>query len=165
VVFSPEKETPSEKHIRFMTLAVELAKEAYSSGEVPVGSVIVSGDEVIGRGRNRMVEKESSIAHAEILAIKDAEKNNKAKFRDSSLYVTLEPCPMCMGAIILTGIKSVIYGTTDPGLGGCGSAIDIAGIGRFQQPPLIISGIMERECEELLKRFFKELRSGGINPP
>lgn len=143
-----------------MEIALQLAEEAYYHNEVPVGAVIVYDGEIIGRGRNRMVELESSLAHAEILSIKDAEENNKHLLNKSTIYITLEPCPMCYGAIIISKIKHIIYSTEDSVLGCCGSVIDLSSIGRFPHQPLITSGILKEKSKELLKSFFHRIRSG-----
>jgi len=144
-----------------MRHALKLAETAYRRGEVPVGSVIVLNGEIVGRGHNMMIESGSVLSHAEILALKDAEEN----FRDLSeatIYITLEPCPMCLGAILLSRIKHIVYSASDPRTGACGSAIDLIGLGRFPTPPLVTSGLLEEESGELIKAFFKEVRSGEI---
>lgn len=142
-----------------MEIALELAEEAHKSGEVPVGAVIVNNGEVIGRGRNRIEETESHLAHAEILAIKNAEHKHPELLTKSTIYITLEPCPMCAGAILLCKIPGIIYGASEPKMGALGSAIDLTGLGRFTHQPFVKSGILEERCQSLLKSFFKELRS------
>jgi len=143
---------------RFMRLALELADEAAAEGEVPVGAVVVYRGEVIGRGRNRRETAKNALAHAEIEAIGQACRTRGGwRLFDCDLYVTLEPCPMCTGAIIGARIDRVFFGAFDPKAGSCGSVIDLASL-PYNHRPAITGGVLESECREKLTRFFRSLR-------
>ncbi|MEA4921381.1 MAG: nucleoside deaminase [Clostridiaceae bacterium] len=143
---------------KYMTMALELAKEAYASGEVPVGCVIVLSGKVIGRGRNRREEKQSALLHAEIEAIGEACSAIASwRLTGCDLYVTLEPCPMCAGAILNSRISRVFYGASDTAMGACGGVINIFEEA-FGYKPLMYKGLLEEECSSLLSGFFKQLR-------
>lgn len=146
-----------EDHV-FMDAAIELAKEAAAEGEVPVGCVIVRRGEIVGRGRNRRETKKTALGHGEIEAIQDA-CNRLGGWRlwECTLYVTLEPCPMCAGAIINARIPRVVYGAADTKSGACGSVCDLFSM-KFNHHPVVESGIREAECSALLERFFQNLR-------
>ncbi len=142
----------------FMDVALELAREAAAEGEVPVGCVIVRGDEIVGRGRNRREKDKSALAHAEIEAISDACRNLGGwRLWECTLYVTLEPCPMCAGAIINARIPRVVYGASDAKCGATGSVCNLFSM-EFNHHPVVESGIRETECAALLTEFFKNLR-------
>lgn len=144
--------------IKYMKLALKEAKKAYDLKEVPVGCVIVLDNKVIARGYNKRETLESSLAHAEIIAIKKASKKlNSWRLDDCILYVTLEPCVMCSGAIIQSRIKRVVYGAKDPRFGMHKSLFNIFDI-KFNHEVNINGGILELECSNLMKSFFKELR-------
>ncbi len=143
----------------FMRLAIEQAKLAAQLGEIPVGAVVVKDDQVIGRGYNRREIDSSATAHAEVLAIEDACKHlGTWRLTDCELYVTLEPCPMCAGAIINARIRRVIYGAKDERAGCCGSVADFF-VMPFNHNPLSRSGILADECKTLLLDFFSALRN------
>ena len=143
---------------RFMEEALALAKEAAAEGEVPVGCVIVRGDEIVGRGRNRREKDRSALAHAETEAIADACRNLGGwRLWDCTLYVTLEPCPMCAGAIINARIPRVVWGASDAKCGACGSVCDLFSM-EFNHHPQAVAGVLEAQCAELLQDFFRELR-------
>jgi len=143
----------------FMAEALRLAKIAYGNGDVPVGCVVVLNGEIVGRGYNKREKDTSVSAHAEIVAMEDACKSvNSWHLSDCELYVTLEPCPMCAGAIINSRIKKVYYGTKDEHMGACGSVINLFEEG-FGHHPAVYGGIMKEECLELLQSFFKALRT------
>lgn len=145
-----------------MALAIELAKLSNEHEDVPIGALIVHNDEIIGRGYNQIEKLNNSIVHAEIIAINDAISNFGYKhLLDCSLYVTLEPCSMCAGAIVLARISNLIYGAKDPKSGACGSLFNIPQDERLNHRVNIISGVKEDECSQLLKDFFKELRKTG----
>lgn len=151
------------KDIYFMKEALIEAKKAYEKAEIPVGCVIVLNDEIISRGYNESESKKNPLNHAEIIAISNAAKKINAKrLLNSEIYVTLEPCIMCCGAIISARIKRLIYGANDLKRGCCGSAIDIMGMEFHNHHSEITRGILKEECEELLTNFFKELRAGKI---
>ena len=142
----------------FMGLALELAKQAAEEGEVPVGCVIVRGDTVVGRGRNRRETGKSALAHAEIEAIGEACRNLGGwRLWECTLYVTLEPCPMCAGAIINARIPRVVYGAGDKKCGACGGVCSLFDMA-FNHHPRVERGIREEECSSLLTEFFKNLR-------
>lgn len=142
-----------------MTAALELAREAYRAGEVPVGCVITDADgNIIGRGRNRREENADATAHAEIEAIKEAcAALGDWRLAGCSIYVTLEPCPMCTGAIINSRIPTVVFGAREELSGSCGSVIDLFSE-RYGHKPAVYSNICGEECAKLLKDFFKEKR-------
>ena len=142
----------------FMDLALALAKEAAAEGEVPVGCVIVRGDEIVGRGRNRRETGKTALGHAEIEAIAQAcETLGGWRLWECTLYVTLEPCPMCAGAIINARIPRVVYGAKDAKSGSCGSVCDLFSM-EYNHHPQVEAGVREAECTELLTEFFQKLR-------
>ena len=144
--------------IRFMEEALALAREAADAGEVPVGCVIVRKGEIVGRGRNRREEGKSALAHAEIEAISQACANLGGwRLWECTLYVTLEPCPMCAGAIINARIPRVVYGASDKKCGAAGSVCSLFSMA-FNHHPEVESGILEEECAALLTEFFQMLR-------
>lgn len=142
----------------FMDAAIALAKEAAAEGEVPVGCVIVRRGEIVGRGRNRRETKKTALGHGEIEAIQDACRNLGGwRLWECTLYVTLEPCPMCAGAIINARIPRVVYGASDTKSGACGSVCDLFSM-KFNHHPVVEKGLKEAECMELLQSFFQNLR-------
>ena len=142
----------------FMDAALELAKEAFREGEVPVGCVIVRKGEIVGRGRNRRETQKTALGHAEIEAIADACKNLGGwRLWECTLYVTLEPCPMCAGAIINARIPRVVFGASDEKCGACGSVCNLFDM-NFNHHPEVTKGIMETESQALLTAFFADLR-------
>ncbi len=141
-----------------MQLALALAAEAADEGEVPVGAVIVRQGEVIGTGRNRREKDRNALAHAEIEAINAAcRRLGGWRLFGCELYVTLEPCPMCAGAIINARIDRVIYGAADPKAGSCGSMVNLFDL-PYNHQPLLEGGILEEECAAQLRSFFMALR-------
>ncbi len=141
-----------------MREALSLAKEAFSMGEVPVGAVAVWDGKIVGRGMNRRETDKNALRHAEIAAIDEACKNLGGwRLWKCDLYVTLEPCPMCAGAIINSRIRRVIFGASDAKAGSCGSVTDMFSL-PYNHKPEVVSGILERECSELLTEFFAGLR-------
>ena len=142
----------------FMKEALKLAKEAFDEGEVPVGCVIVRGEEIVGRGRNRREGAKNALAHAEIEAINDACSNLGGwRLWECTLYVTLEPCPMCAGAIVNARIPKVVYGAKDAKAGSCGSVCDLFSMA-YNHHPQVEAGVLEEECGQLLTEFFQKLR-------
>lgn len=147
----------------FMAEALKEAQKAYHKGEVPVGCVIVYQNEIIARGHNLREKKQQSYAHAEMLALKKACKRLKTwRLEECDIYITLEPCPMCSGAILQSRIRSIQFGAYEQKFGACGSVFNL-----FQYPfnhqVLVEGGIMEMECKSLIQKFFKELReSKGV---
>ena len=143
---------------RVMKEALILAREAFDDGEVPVGCVIVKGEEIVGRGRNRREKGKTALAHAEVEAISEAcEKLGGWRLWECTLYVTLEPCPMCAGAIINARIPRVVYGASDAKCGACGSVCNLFSM-EFNHHPAVEKGIREAECSALLTEFFQNLR-------
>ena len=143
---------------KWMDAALELAREAYAEGEVPVGCVIVRDGEIVGRGRNRRETGKNALAHAEIEAINDACGNLGGwRLWDCTLYVTLEPCPMCAGAIVNARIPRVVFGASDQKCGACGSVCNLFAM-EFNHHPAVEQGIRETECAALLTEFFQHLR-------
>ena len=142
----------------FMEQALALAREAAAEGEVPVGCVIVCNGEVVGRGRNRREKGRSALAHAEVEAIGQAcAKLGGWRLWQCTLYVTLEPCPMCAGSIINARIPRVVFGARDEKYGACGSVCDLFSM-EFNHHPQVIKGIGEAEASALLTEFFQQLR-------
>lgn len=142
----------------FMDQAIALAKEAAQEGEVPVGAVVVLGDKIVGTGRNRREKSKNALAHAEIEAINEACRTLGGwRLWQCDMYVTLEPCPMCTGAIINSRIKRLIYGASDCKAGSCGSVVNLFEL-PYNHKPEIVSGIKKDECAELISEFFKALR-------
>ena len=143
---------------QFMDEALKLAREAFDEGEVPVGCVIVKGDTIVGRGRNRREGDKSALAHAEIEAINEACKTLGGwRLWQCTLYVTLEPCPMCAGAIINARIPRVVVGAKDEKSGACGSVCDLFSM-NFNHKPQVEFGLLEEEAQALLTAFFRDLR-------
>ena len=142
----------------FMRQALALADQAAALGEVPVGCVIVRGGEIVGRGFNRRESGRSALAHAELIAIDQACRTLGGwRLWQCELFVTLEPCPMCSGAIINSRLKRVVYGARDPKAGCCGSLTDLFAL-PFNHHPVIESGLLEDEAQALLQDFFAMLR-------
>ncbi len=142
----------------YMLAALELAKEAAAEGEVPVGCVIVQGDEIVGRGRNRRETGKNALCHAELEAIHGACTHLGGwRLWECTLYVTLEPCPMCAGAIINARIPRVVYGAGDAKAGSCGSVCNLFQMA-YNHHPQVEAGLLEEECAFLLKDFFRQLR-------
>jgi tRNA(adenine34) deaminase len=144
---------------RYMKLALKQAERAYRLGEVPIGCVIVYQDKIIGRGYNRRNTKKTTLAHAEITAIDKASKvMGDWRLEDCTMYITLEPCQMCSGAIVQARIKRVVVGTMNPKAGCAGSILNILQMPEFNHQVELTTGVLESDCQEVLQRFFKELR-------
>ena len=142
----------------FMQEAIKLAKMAAREGEVPVGAVIVKDGKIVARGKNEREKKQNALSHAEIEAINNACKALKSwRLDDCELYVTLEPCPMCSGAIINSRIKTVIFGAYDTKVGSLGSVANFVNL-PYSFTPEVYGGICENECRQLLSKFFREIR-------
>lgn len=143
----------------YMEQALLEAKKAARDGEVPVGAVIVKSGNIIARAHNLKETDNNALAHAEVIAIDEAcKKLGTWRLDDSELYVTLEPCPMCAGAIINSRLKAVYFGAYDSKAGACGSVVDLLKRGVFNHSPDVYSGIMEDACQSILTEFFKNLR-------
>ncbi len=154
-----EKEGIALDDHAFMDEALALAREAYAEGEVPVGCVIVRNGQIIGRGRNRRESDRNALAHAEIEAINEACRAVGGwRLWDCTLYVTLEPCPMCAGAIVNARICRVVYGASDKKCGACGSVCDLFSMD-FNHHPKAEQGVRQEQCSQLLTSFFEDLRT------
>ena len=144
---------------KFMALAIEEAKKAFDKKEIPIGAVIVKDGEVIARAHNLKETLNNAIYHAEILAIKDAcDFLGTWRLTGCTIYVTIEPCPMCAGAILQSRIKRVVIGAMDTKSGACGSVINLLNNPGFNHQAEIETGILEEECSQLMGKFFKLLR-------
>lgn len=147
------------KHEKFMRIALMEARLAEEKGEVPIGAVVVVNDKVISKAHNLREVSNRAIAHAELLAIDQANQLlEKWRLEEATLYVTLEPCAMCAGAIILSRVKTVVYGASDPKAGSVGSVINLLDESRFNHQPEVISGILADQCGTKLTHFFRKLR-------
>lgn len=145
--------------IDFMRYALRLAEKASDSGEVPVGAVIVRNGEIVGQGRNRRENGKNALYHAEIEAINDAcQRLGGWRLWECDMFVTLEPCPMCTGAIINSRIRRVVFGAYDKKAGCCGSVMNMFEL-PFNHKPEVIGGFMEEECSSALSEFFIKLRN------
>lgn len=147
------------EHIKYMRLALKEAQKAKEIDEVPIGAVIVLNGKVIAKAHNLREKNQSSTAHAEVLAINKAcKKLNSWRLNGCVLYVTLEPCTMCIGASILSRVDGIVYGAKDPKGGSLGSLYDITLIKGFNHYPWVVSGVCKEESSDLLKTFFKNKR-------
>lgn len=145
-----------------MQEALKEAKSAFAEDEVPVGAVVVYKGKIISRGRNQVERLKDPTAHAEILALTAASAYLNTKWlSQASLYVTIEPCPMCAGALVLSRIKNLYFGARDLKAGACGSVVNIANHKRLNHRIKITKGILEKECSSILKEFFKKKRQEG----
>lgn len=148
------------KKEEFMKEAIKQAKKAYDKEEIPVGAIIVKDGKIIARGYNKKEEKKDTTQHAEIIAIQKASRKIGAwRLQDCEMYVTLEPCVMCTGALIQARLKKVYIGTMDPKTGACGSVLNLLEDYKFNHKVEVETNIMQKECEKILKDFFKYLRS------
>jgi len=149
----------TDEDLKFMKLALGLAKKAELKNEVPVGALIVRNGEIIGQGMNTSISDHDPTSHAEINAIREAAKAIKNyRLKDCVIYVTLEPCAMCVGAIQHARIEKIIYGAPDPKTGACGSMIDLISVKEINHHAEAIGGILEKECGQILKDFFLSKR-------
>lgn len=147
-------------HERFMREALKEARKAYEKGETPIGAIIVHEGKIVSRGHNIKELKQDATLHAEIIAMKKAfRKLGTWRLNDCDIYVTLEPCTMCAGALIQGRIGRLFIGTPDPKAGAVGSVIDVLKIDKFNHKVEVIYGILEEECSSILKDFFRELRA------
>jgi tRNA(adenine34) deaminase len=148
---------PDDEH--WMGRAIAEAERALGHGDVPIGAVVVHGDEVVGAGRNERELRQDPTAHAEIIALRAAAAAlGSWRVLDSTLYVTLEPCAMCAGAIVLARVPRVVYGCTDPKAGAAGSVLDVLAEPRLNHRPAVAGGVLARECATLLTDFFAARR-------
>lgn len=155
---SPE-EAQEKADIRFMRAAIHLAKRAAANGDVPIGCVIVQGGKIIARGYNKRSLKGDALCHAEILAIhKACRVLGDWRLEDCCLYVSLEPCPMCAGAIVQARIPRVVLGCMNPKAGCAGSILNLLEESRFNHQVEVVRGVLENDCAALMKDFFRKLR-------
>ncbi|WP_221816568.1 tRNA adenosine(34) deaminase TadA [Priestia aryabhattai] len=144
---------------KYMRLAIDEALKAKEKLEVPIGAVIIQNDEVIAAAYNLRETEQRSVAHAELLAIDEAcKKLGTWRLEDATLYVTLEPCPMCAGAIVLSRVKRVVFGAYDPKGGCAGTLLNLLEFEKFNHQAEVVGGMLEEECGSLLTTFFRELR-------
>ena len=140
---------------KFMALALEEARRAMGDGEVPVGAVVIHDGEIIARAHNLREGLQDPVAHAEMLAVRDAaRKLNRWRLTGATLYVTLEPCAMCAGALVLARIDRLVYGCDDPKAGACGSLFDIVREPRLNHRIEVVRGVLQEDCQSVLKGFF-----------
>lgn len=146
-------------HEHWMQFAIKEAEKALAKGEVPIGAVVVLDNRIIGRGHNLVETLQDATAHAEMLAI-TAAAGTAATWRleGATLYVTLEPCPMCSGALLLSRLSGLVYGAEDARFGACGSVSNVINTNPFGPPVEVVAGIKRNECQALLQEFFKKLR-------
>ena len=150
---------PRQEDERWMRAALEEARAAARHGDVPIGAVVVHADRVIGAGHNEREHREDPTAHAEILALREAAAAlGSWRVLDATLYVTLEPCAMCAGAIVLARVPRVVWGAPDPKAGAAGSVLDVLGEPRLNHRPTTVAGVLEDDCAALLRAFFAERR-------
>lgn len=147
-------------HEQWMRQAIKEGEKAEAIGEVPIGAVIVKDGEIIGRGYNTRETTNQATTHAEMLAIQEANRTlDNWRLEDCDLYVTVEPCPMCAGAIVLSRLRHVYYGTTDPKAGACDTLYHLTTDERLNHQAEVTSGVLQPECEKQMKDFFKVLRA------
>lgn len=148
-----------KSHEYYMREALKEAKKAEMIDEVPIGAVVVKENKIIARGHNLREKKQSATAHAEIVAIEKAcKKLGTWRLEGCTLYVSLEPCPMCAGACIQSRIETIIYGASDPKGGSIGTCVDLTKVKEYNHHPNVIKGILEEECSSILKQYFKMKR-------
>jgi len=151
----------TDKDIEWMRLALEQARKASAREEVPIGAVLVRKDQVLAQAHNFREAWQDPTAHAEMVAIREAATQSGSwRLTGTTLYVTLEPCAMCIGAIILARIPRLVFGAMDPKAGSCGSIFDLPKERKLNHRVEVIGGVLERESQELLQTFFKNLREG-----
>jgi len=148
-----------------MRHALDEAERALAHDDVPIGAVVVHGGEVVARGHNERELRQDPTAHAEVLALREAARAlGSWRVLDATLYVTLEPCAMCAGAIVLARVPVVVYGTEDPKAGAAGSVLDVLAEPRLNHRPLVVPGVLREECAQVLRAFFAA-RRGTKAPP
>lgn len=150
-------------HYQFMTQAFFEAEKAFRMGEIPVGAVVVQNNMIIGRGHNMVESLGDPTAHAEMIAITAACESIAQKYlKDCTIYVTLEPCPMCAGALVWSKIKTIVFGASDEKTGSCGTLLNIAQNKGLNHHIEVIQGVMESDCSDLMQQFFKSVRNKSI---
>lgn len=158
---------PTDEHDRdqtFMRIALEEAALAPAIGEVPIAAVVVRGDQILARAHNYRELWQDPTAHAEIIAIRAAATTlGTWRLTDTTLYVTVEPCSMCIGAIILARVSRVVFGAWDPKAGACGSVFDLPSEPKLNHQVAVTGGVLEQESQVLIQRFFKQLREASLS--
>ncbi|MCX7983376.1 MAG: tRNA adenosine(34) deaminase TadA [Bacteroidetes bacterium] len=150
----------NSKHADFMRLALKEAEKAFQEGEIPVGAIIVHNNKIIAKGHNLVERLKDPTAHAEMITITAAASYLSSKWlEDCTLYVTLEPCPMCAGAIVMARIPILVFGTFDRKAGACGTLYNITSDGQLNHSVHVLSGVLDSECEFILKEFFRTKRT------
>ena len=148
-----------QRHIGFMRVALDEARRALDLGEVPVGAVVVAGDEVLARAHNRREGTRDASAHAELLALREAAARlGDWRLNQATVYVTLEPCPMCAGAMVQFRVGRLVYGARDPKAGAVDSLLDLVRDARFNHRVEVVAGVLAEECGNLLRDFFRGVR-------
>ncbi len=148
-----------DKDIQYMQVAIELAKCAYEIDETPIGAIVVYDDKIIGRGFNVRNRDKNPLGHAELVAIAEAAKYiNDWRLEDCTMYVTVEPCQMCAGAIVQARIKRLVFGCENKKAGSCGSIVNLVNEPRFNHQVEVLSGVLREECSDIMKNFFKKMR-------
>ncbi len=154
------------EHERWMEHALREAELAYKRKEVPIGAVIVRENRILGKGYNQIESLQDPTAHAEMVAITAAANQlGSRRLEDCTLYVTLEPCPMCAGAIVLARLPRLVYGSEDPKAGACGTLFDIVRDSRLNHRVEVVGGVLRERCSAILKDFFTKVRSTGMGKP
>ncbi len=154
------------QHEQWMQLALREAQKAFDADEVPVGALVVFENKIIGNGYNQIEKLQDPTAHAEMIAITAAaDFLHSRRLEGCTLYVTLEPCPMCASAVVLARIPTLVFGAYDPKAGACGTLYNIVQDKRLNHQPHVIGGVSDRESEELLKKFFGRIRTVTRNRP
>lgn len=156
-------QSPLQQHQYFMRQAFSLAEQAYDEKEIPVGAVIVKNNRIIGKGYNQTERLKDATAHAEILAISAACSTLQSKYLEHcTMYVTLEPCPMCAGALVWSKLGRLVFGAPDAKAGACGSLFNLSSNKKLNHQVEVIQGVLEQDCEWLLKQFFQERRNDEL---
>lgn len=151
-----------QQHQQFMRHAFTLAEDAKDAGEIPIGAIIVKDNRIVGRGYNQTELLKDATAHAEMIAISAASATLANKYLEGcTLYVTLEPCPMCAGALVWSKIDRIVVGASDPKSGACGSIFNLSSNNKLNHQVEVIQGVLEQDCEWILKQFFAEKRSSS----
>lgn len=155
-------DSEQREHEKYMDKAIALAMRAYEYGDVPIGCVIVYDGRIIARGFNKRNLKKTTLAHAELLAIEQASRKlGDWRLEECTMYVTLEPCQMCAGAIVQARIPRVVIGCMNPKAGCAGSIINLLDMKQFNHQVDVVTGVRQQECSEMMKSFFRELRLGA----
>lgn len=154
----------SEVHRLFMRMALDQARQSAAGGEVPIGAVLVQQETVLARSHNHRETWQDPTAHAEMIVIREAAKAlGRWRLIDTTLFVTLEPCAMCLGATLLARIPKLVFGARDPKAGACGSVLDFASDPRLNHRIEVVGGVLEEESQQILSKFFKELRTQQLD--